>query len=176
MVREWYYDRAGRVVVDTYKAYYCPGAEFPIRSEQEMRLAGWQVVRLGKNLHIKGVDVVRELPDGETEVLSIPRLVPDKSKPKSKRMIRDPKHAALTHLITPGGEVLLAQNFAVGTLEWMKPIQADSHNGTRPSAVSNAYASVTRGDASFAEVTASLKSVRKKKKAGCSGIARSRRH
>ena len=170
MVREWYYDRNGRVVVDTYKAYYCPGAEFPIRSEQEMRLAGWQVVRLGKNLQIKGVDVERELPNGETEVLSIPRLIADKSKPKSKRMIRDPEHAALTHLITPGGDVLLAQNFAVGTLEWMKPIQADSHNGTHPSAVSNAYASVTRSDASYAEVTASLKSVRKRKKRAAAAL------
>ena len=164
LVREWYYDRSGRVVVDTYKAYYCPGAEFPIRSEQEMRLAGWQVVRLSKTPgQVKGVDVVRELPNGEEEVLKIPRLIKDK-KSKSKRMIRDPEHAALTHLITPAGDVLLAQQCAVGTLEWMKPIQADSHNGTRPSAVSNAHASVTRDDASYAEVQASLKSVRKKKK------------
>ena len=102
-------------------------------------------------------------PDGESEVLNIPRLIQDK-KSKAKRMIRDPEHAALTHLITPGGDVLLAQQFAVGTLEWMKPIQADSDNGTRPSAVSNAHASVTRGDASYAEVQASLKSVRKRKK------------
>ena len=49
-----------------------------------------------------------ELPDGETEVLNIPRLVPNKSKPKSKRLVRDPEHAALIHLITPGGDVLWA--------------------------------------------------------------------
>ena len=62
------------------------------------------------------------------------------------------------------------QGPAVGTLEWKKPIQADSHNGTRPSAVSNAYASVTRSDASYAEVTASLKSVHKRKKRAAAAL------
>ena len=74
--------------------------------------------------------------------LNLPRLIADKANPKSKQLIHDPKHAALTHLITPGGDVLIAKNFAVGSLEWLKPIQADSHNGTRPSSASNAHAAV----------------------------------
>ena len=75
-----------------------------------MRLAGWQVVHLSKTPgQVKGVDVVRELPNGEEEVLKIPRLIKDKQS-KSKRVIRDPEHAALTHLITLAGDVLLAQN------------------------------------------------------------------
>ena len=70
-VREWYYDWRGHVFVDEYEAFYCPTAKYPIRSEQELRLKGWRVIR---NPTRHGVDVKRKGPDGQEQILPVPRL------------------------------------------------------------------------------------------------------
>ena len=106
-VREWYYDWRGHVFVDKYQAFYCPNAKYPIRSEQELRLKGWRVIR---NPTREGVDVKRKGPQGQDQVLSVPRLVENPRDPKGPP-IHNPKTASLTHLIGPNGDVLVCKRY-----------------------------------------------------------------
>ena len=152
--REWYYDWRGHVFVDEYDAFYCPKAKYPIRSEQELRLKGWRIIR---NPTREGVDVKRKGPDGEDQVLPIPRLVENPADPKGDE-IHDPKTASLTHLISPDGEVLVCKRYDAGSLEWLEPIQADG--GTKKQKfnranISNTHAHVVKDDVPYAEVVAS---------------------
>ena len=88
-VREWYYDWRGHVFVDEYSAFYCPNAKYPIRSQQELRLKGWRCIR---NPTWEGVDVKRKGPQGQDQVLSVPRLVENPKNPKGKH-IHDPQNS-----------------------------------------------------------------------------------
>jgi hypothetical protein len=157
-VREWYYDWRGHVFVDEYEAFYCPTAKYPIRSEQELRLKGWRVIR---NPTRHGVDVKRKGPDGQEQILPVPRLIDNPRNPEGPQ-IHDPKTADLTHLVNPSGNVLVCKRYDVGTLEWLEPIQADG--GTRKQKfnranIPNSHASVVKNDVPYHEVLASHVSV-----------------
>ena len=149
LCREWYYDRRGNVYVDEYYAYYCPKAEYSIRSEQDLVTSGWRVIRNpteeGGLFNFKG------------ERIAIPALIKNPANPNGPR-IHDPDTGNDTHLLNPKGRVLITKRYGSSKLEWLQPIQADGHTDR---VLPNSHASVRSKDATYPEIVSSLRKLRK---------------
>ena len=133
LVRKWYKTRDGSVYVDEYWTYYCPDADYPVRSEVNMEAAGWSFYC---NPYKKTI-----VQTSRGNVVFEARNV--------------------TFLLDPQGHVLVTRKFDNRTLDWLVPIQlqegdANIERQLRGSKNSQELINKYRDRDSEAEVLASL--------------------
>ena len=97
LVRKWYKTRDRQVYVDEYWAYYCPDADYPVKSEVNMEKNGWSVYRN---------------PYRKTTVQTTRGNIVFESK-------------NVTYLLDPQGHVVVSQKSDNRALDWLVPIQLE---------------------------------------------------